>query len=172
MQEAIAGDDPVTTGWLTAILGGADVLPNGDVATVEEQPNTTAFNSIITHLTLTYSPDAPPDAPRRLLLKRNLSATWAIEDAKREVGFCRLARQIRAIIAERKLTQMQAGTLLELAQPNVSNLLNGRLKGFSVEKLMGIPDRTRSQCADRRHSHGKRPNTRRNYRCDPITERR
>jgi predicted XRE-type DNA-binding protein len=47
-----------------------------------------------------------------------------------------LARQIRMIVEERDLTQAQAGALFGLAQPNVSNLLNGRLKGFSVERLM------------------------------------
>jgi len=86
----IAGDDPVTAVWLTAVLRGASALPCGDVLTVEERPNATAFNSIITHLTLTYSPDAPANAPTRLLLKRNLSAAWAIRDAAREVAFYRL----------------------------------------------------------------------------------
>ncbi len=85
----IAGDDPVTAVWLTAALRDAGALPHGDVISVAERPNATAFNSIITHLTLTYSSAAPADAPTRLLLKRNLSAAWAIEDAAREVTFYR-----------------------------------------------------------------------------------
>lgn len=85
----IAGDDPVTAIWLTAVLRDASALTHGDIISVAERPNTTAFNSIITHLTLTYSLDATADAPTRLLLKRNLSAAWAVKDAEREVTFYR-----------------------------------------------------------------------------------
>lgn len=85
----IAGCDPVPSTWLTAVLRDTGALTHGAIIGVAERPNATAFNSIITHLTLTYSPDAPADAPTRLLLKRNLSAAWAIEDAEREVGFYR-----------------------------------------------------------------------------------
>jgi len=49
-----------------------------------------------------------------------------------------LARQIDAILAERKLTQRAAAGLLGIPQPKVSNLLNGRLGGFSVERLMAF----------------------------------
>jgi hypothetical protein len=86
----IAGDDPVTALWLTTMLHDAATLPNGQVSSVTERPNAAAFNSIITHLTVAYSADAPADAPQRLLLKRNLSAAWAIRDAAREVAFYRL----------------------------------------------------------------------------------
>lgn len=47
-----------------------------------------------------------------------------------------LARQIDAILTERKLTQRAAAAILGIPQPKVSNLLNGRLSGFSVERLM------------------------------------
>ncbi len=49
-----------------------------------------------------------------------------------------LARQIDAILAERKLTQRAAAGLLGIPQPKVSNLLSGRLGGFSVERLMAF----------------------------------
>ncbi|MGI8856138.1 MAG: oxidoreductase family protein [Thermomicrobiales bacterium] len=86
----IAGDDLVTALWLTTDLRAADALPTGQVSSVTERPNAEAFNSIITHLTVAYSPDAPADTPRRLLLKRNLSAAWAVRDAAREVAFYQL----------------------------------------------------------------------------------
>ncbi len=66
----------------------------------------------------------------------NVFADLGLPNPEERLAKAELARQIRTIIAERDLTQMQAGALLSLAQPNVSNLLNGRLKGFSVEKLM------------------------------------
>ena len=56
---------------------------------VEVRP-TDAFNSYTVHLTLTYSPDAPTDAPARLLLKRSRPEAWAVEAGSTEVGFYRL----------------------------------------------------------------------------------
>jgi predicted XRE-type DNA-binding protein len=49
-----------------------------------------------------------------------------------------LAYQISTIIAERGLTQVQAGEVLGIEQPHVSHLVRGRLSGFSVERLMGF----------------------------------
>jgi predicted XRE-type DNA-binding protein len=66
----------------------------------------------------------------------NVFADLGLPNPEERLAKAELARQIRAIIAERGLTQTQAGAILGLAQPNVSNLLNGRLKGFSIEKLM------------------------------------
>jgi hypothetical protein len=79
----------VTPGWLTAALRGAGVLPRGEVVAIEEAANN-AFNSAVSHLTLTYSPDASETAPRRLVLKRNIDADWAVAAAEREVAFYRL----------------------------------------------------------------------------------
>lgn len=55
------------------------------------------------------------------------------EERKTKVG---LAYQISSIISERGLTQAQAGAILGIEQPHVSNLVRGRLSGFSVERLM------------------------------------
>ncbi len=66
----------------------------------------------------------------------NVFADLGLPNPEERLAKAELARQIRTIIVERDLTQAQAGALLGLAQPNVSNLLKGRLKGFSVEKLM------------------------------------
>ena len=79
---------PVTPVWLTAALRAAGVLLTGDVYSVAEATNA-AFNSSVTHLTLTYSPDASEAAPQRLVLKRNIDARWAVAAAEREVAFYR-----------------------------------------------------------------------------------
>lgn len=48
-----------------------------------EEKATGAFNAAVTHLTLTYSPAAPETVPRRLVLKRNLDAGWAVAGGRR-----------------------------------------------------------------------------------------
>ena len=52
-----------------------------------------------------------------------------------------LAMEINAIVKARRLKQAEAGALLGLPQPKVSQLVNYRLDGFSVERLMGFPTR-------------------------------
>jgi predicted XRE-type DNA-binding protein len=47
-----------------------------------------------------------------------------------------LAIQIQNILEERRLTQASAARILGVGQPKVSALINGRLEGFSVERLM------------------------------------
>jgi predicted XRE-type DNA-binding protein len=47
-----------------------------------------------------------------------------------------LARQINHIVEQRGLSQTNVATLLGIAQPKVSNLNVGRLRGFSVERLI------------------------------------
>ena len=47
------------------------------------------------------------------------------------------ARQPPAdIITERKLSQVKAAAILGIAQPDLSNILHGRFRGTSVERLM------------------------------------
>lgn len=47
-----------------------------------------------------------------------------------------LALHIRRTIKSRQLTQAQAAALLRLDQPKVSSIVNGRLEGFSTDRLM------------------------------------
>jgi predicted XRE-type DNA-binding protein len=49
-----------------------------------------------------------------------------------------VAREINRIITERGLTQLEAGRLLGIGQPRVSQLKRGRLGDFSLEKLIGF----------------------------------
>ena len=46
-----------------------------------------------------------------------------------------LAARVLKIIQSRRLTQTAAGRVLGISQPKVSALLNGRLDGFSTERL-------------------------------------
>jgi predicted XRE-type DNA-binding protein len=47
-----------------------------------------------------------------------------------------LASRICQIIGNRGLTQTRAAELLHLDQPKISALMHGKLKGFSVERLI------------------------------------
>src|ERR1022692_4612458 len=49
-----------------------------------------------------------------------------------------VAREINRIVSERRLTQLEAGNLLGIGQPRVSQLKRGRLGDFSLEKLIGF----------------------------------
>ncbi len=84
MYIPVPGD--VTLEWLTAVLHQAEVIGPGEVMSVEVQ-TTGAFNSRTCHLTLVYSSDTLPDAPVRLVLKRNVEEAWGIESGKDEVTF-------------------------------------------------------------------------------------
>ncbi|WP_202974062.1 helix-turn-helix domain-containing protein [Fimbriiglobus ruber] len=46
-----------------------------------------------------------------------------------------LVQHIRAVIAERKLTQAKTAALLGLDQPKVSALVRGRTAGYSIDRL-------------------------------------
>lgn len=47
-----------------------------------------------------------------------------------------LVHQISAIIANRGLTQIDAANILGIGQPKVSELLHGRIDGFSMDRLI------------------------------------
>lgn len=47
-----------------------------------------------------------------------------------------LVSRIQDIIDERKLSQVKAAALLGIAQPDLSNILRGRFRGYSVELIM------------------------------------
>jgi predicted XRE-type DNA-binding protein len=49
-----------------------------------------------------------------------------------------LAAKIIAEIQHRRLTQSQAATILGIDQPKISALNQGKLSGFSIERLMRL----------------------------------
>ena len=65
----------------------------------------------------------------------NVFADLRIANPNEYLAKSDLAIQIFKIIRRRRLTQAAAGKLLGISQPNVSALLNGRLDGFSTDRL-------------------------------------
>lgn len=68
----------------------------------------------------------------------NVFKDLGFENPEEELAKARLASIINDIISERELTQSQAGALLGVNQPKISALKNGRLKGFSIERLFSF----------------------------------
>jgi predicted XRE-type DNA-binding protein len=68
----------------------------------------------------------------------NVFADLGFADADDRQTKTRLAMAVNALVADRKLKQVEAASLLGIPQPKVSALANYRLDGFSVERLMGL----------------------------------
>lgn len=66
----------------------------------------------------------------------NVFADLGLPNPEQELLKANLTLQIFKVIKARKLTQVQAGRLLGIPQPHVSDLLNGRARAFSAERLM------------------------------------
>ncbi len=65
----------------------------------------------------------------------NVFADLRIPNADEYLAKAELAAQILRIVQRRGLTQAAAGKALGINQPKVSALLNGRLDGFSSDRL-------------------------------------
>jgi predicted XRE-type DNA-binding protein len=65
----------------------------------------------------------------------NVYRDLGFENPEEELAKARLASMIYDIIEERGLTQVQAAKILGIDLPKVSVLKNGRLGGFSIERL-------------------------------------
>lgn len=66
----------------------------------------------------------------------NVFADLGVADPEEELTKAQLARHIRHAIQRQRLTQVRAAGLMGLDQPKVSALMNGRLGGFSSDRLM------------------------------------
>jgi predicted XRE-type DNA-binding protein len=66
----------------------------------------------------------------------NVFADLGLPDADDLLAKANLALHIRRAIEARKLTQAQAAKLLGIDQPKVSQIINGRLDGFSTDRLL------------------------------------
>ncbi len=66
----------------------------------------------------------------------NVFADLGLHDAEEKQTRVRLAVAINRIIQSRLLSQTAAARLLDVNQPKISALMNYRLDGFSVERLM------------------------------------
>ena len=66
----------------------------------------------------------------------NVFEDLGLGNAKEMLIKAELAFKINALLQKRKLRQADAAKLLETSQNKISLLSKGRLKGFSLEKLM------------------------------------
>ena len=65
----------------------------------------------------------------------NVFADLGFDEPELELAKTKLAVAISQAIANRKLTQVEAGELTGLDQPRISAIMRGRLGGFSIERL-------------------------------------
>jgi predicted XRE-type DNA-binding protein len=68
----------------------------------------------------------------------NVFADLGLPEPEEELTKAQLAGELRQVIKRRRLTQVEAATLMGIDQPKVSALLNGRLANFSSERLMRL----------------------------------
>jgi predicted XRE-type DNA-binding protein len=66
----------------------------------------------------------------------NVSADAGLPDAETHLVKAELVSRLDAIIRERGLRQREAARMLKTTQPDLSNILRGRFRGCSVERLM------------------------------------
>ena len=68
----------------------------------------------------------------------NVFADLDLPDADVHLLKAELVSRIDEIIRRRRLTQVQAAELLGLSQPDVSRLLRGSFRDYSVERLLRL----------------------------------
>jgi predicted XRE-type DNA-binding protein len=68
----------------------------------------------------------------------NVFADLGLPDPEIRLAKAKLAHPIAKIIAKRGWKQIEAAEALGLHQPEVSNLVRGRLTDFSLERLMAV----------------------------------
>ena len=66
----------------------------------------------------------------------NVFADLGVAEPEEELAKAQLAVHIRDAIKRRHLTQAEAARLVGLDQPKISALMNGRLTGFSSDRLL------------------------------------
>ena len=66
----------------------------------------------------------------------NVFADLGLPEADERLAKAELAIRIEELIAARGLTQAQAAAVMGIAQPDVSNIVRGRLRGYPLERLV------------------------------------
>jgi predicted XRE-type DNA-binding protein len=68
----------------------------------------------------------------------NIFKDLGLPNPEERLTKAKIASMIYDIIEQRELTQKEAGTILGVSQPKISALRNGRLDGFSMERLFSF----------------------------------
>ena len=66
----------------------------------------------------------------------NIFADLGLPDAEEMLLKSQIVVVLRRLIEARKLTQTAAAKLIGIGQPDLSNILRGRFRGYSTERLM------------------------------------
>jgi predicted XRE-type DNA-binding protein len=74
--------------------------------------------------------------PRHEISGGNLFADIGLPDAELHLLKAAIVNRIDDILKQRRLTQAAASRLLDLSQPDVSKMLRGLFRGFSLERLL------------------------------------
>jgi len=68
----------------------------------------------------------------------NIFADLRLPDADTHFLKAQIVSEIYRLSSERKLTQVQAGKLMGITQPEVSRMFKGRFREYSIDRLMGF----------------------------------
>lgn len=68
----------------------------------------------------------------------NVFADLGLDESEELLTRAKLGHSVRMILEKKKLKQREIGKLLDIKQPEVSNLMNGRYTLFSQERLFGF----------------------------------
>lgn len=71
----------------------------------------------------------------------NVFADLGLPDPEERLAKAMLSRRIARELEARALSQVQAAVLLGIKQPDVSNIVRGRLSGWSLERLTRLLNR-------------------------------
>jgi predicted XRE-type DNA-binding protein len=85
-------------------------------------------------------------SPRRRPVKveigsGNVFADIGLPNPEEALAKAEIARRVNLILSSQKLSQVEAGNILGISQPRVSDLARGRLGKFSLEKLIDFAKR-------------------------------
>ena len=82
-----------------------------------------------------------PDGEVFYISSGNIFADLGLPNPEECLLKAQLASQIDDLIKSKKLTQSAAAKMAGLSQPKISDILRGRLTGYSVERLLVIISR-------------------------------
>jgi len=81
-------------------------------------------------------PEVDTKKPEHTMSSGNVFADLGLPNADELQAKAALVNQIASIVTHRHLTQLETARILGARQPKVSELLAGKLDGFSMERLI------------------------------------